>query len=136
MSKKDNINEIKEFIRKREPIFHNRELTNTREDIDNEMHKCYWEISASGKLYTREFVLDYLEERYKNNPVDVMIKENWKILEFDVINLADDVYMATYILDGQIVDGKNRPTRRTTLWKGNIDEGFKILFHQGTVIQF
>lgn len=136
MSKKDNINKIKEFIRKREPIFHNRELTNTREDIDNEMHKCYWEISASGKLYTREFVLDYLEERYKNNPVDVMIKENWKILEFDVINLADDVYMATYILDGQIVDGKNRPTRRTTLWKGNIDEGFKILFHQGTVIQF
>lgn len=76
MSKKDNINEIKEFIRKREPIFHNRELTNTREDIDNEMHKYYWEISASGKLYTREFVLDYLEERYKNNPVDVMIKEN------------------------------------------------------------
>jgi len=129
------INEIKELIKQREPIFHNRKLTNTREQIDNEMHSDFWEISASGKLYTREFVLDYLEERFKNNPIDIMIMEKWEIINFDVRHLADDVYMATYILEGQIFEGKPRSTRRTTLWKGNLNQGFKILFHQGTVVQ-
>ena len=130
-----NINEIKECIRQREPIFHHRHLINTREQIDQEMHADYWEISASGKLYTREFVLDYLEERYKNNPIDVMDLEKWEVINFDVKHLADDVYMATYILEGQIFEGKPRTTRRTTLWKGNLVQGFKILFHQGTVVR-
>lgn len=125
-----NVEDIKDFLKKREPIFHHREFTNTREDVDNEMHNDFWEISASGKLYNRDFVLDYLEDRYKNEPVDEMILENWKILDFDVRHLADDIYMATYILDGQ-----NRFTRRMTLWKGNLDKGFKILYHQGTVIK-
>lgn len=129
------INEIKAFIRKREPIFHNRELTNTRADVDNEMHRDFWEISASGKLYTRDFVLDYLTERYKKEATDMMEAEDWKVIDFDVKHIADDVYMASYILEGQIFEGKNRTTRRTTLWKGSLDEGFKILFHQGTVIQ-
>jgi hypothetical protein len=98
--------------------------------VDNEMYPDFWEISASGKLYTRDFVLSYLEERYKNEPIDEMIKENWKILDFDVKYLGGNVYMANYILDGQ-----NRLTRRTTLWKGDMDKGFKILYHQGTIIK-
>jgi len=131
----DNIDEVKAFIRNREPIFHNRELTNTREDLDQEMHQDFWEISASGKFYTRDFVLDYLEQRYEDNDVDVMIKENWQLIDFNVSHLAGDVFMASYILDGQIVDGQNRQTRRTTLWKGNLIDGFKILYHQGTIMQ-
>ena len=122
--------EIKEYLMKREPIFHHREYTNNRETVDNKMHSDFWEISASGKLYTRDFVLDYLEERYKNEPIDEMIRENWKVLDFSVKQLSEDLYMVNYILDGQ-----NRLTRRTTMWKGNINEGFKMLFHQGTVIK-
>ena len=131
----DNIDEVKKFIRNREPIFHNRKLLNTREDREKEMHEDFWEISASGKFFSRSFVLDALEQRYKHETADVMIAENWQIIDFDVRHLAGNVYMATYILDGQIVNGKNRPTRRTTLWKGSLEEGFKILYHQGTVIQ-
>ena len=126
----DNIEEVRKYLEKREPIFHHREYTNTRGSVDNEMHADFFEISASGKLYTRDFVLNYLEERYKKEPVDEMIRENWKILNFNAELLADDIYMATYILDGQ-----NRLTRRMTLWKGNLDDGFKILYHQGTVIK-
>ena len=130
----DNSDKVSEYIRNREPIFHNREILNTREDIDNEMHENFWEISASGKLYTRDFVLDYLEQRYKDDDVDVMIKENWQLIDFNVRHITGDVFMASYVLDGQIVDGKNRKTKRTTLWKGNLKDGFKILYHQGTII--
>ena len=126
----DNIEKVKEFLRNREPIFHHRDLTNTREEADNEMHKDYWEIGASGKLYTRGFILNFLEERYKNEMIDEMVTENWKITEFKVQHLAGDIYMATYILNGQ-----NRLTRRTTLWKGNLNKGFQALYHQGTIMQ-
>ena len=131
----DSLKAVKEFIRNREPIFHNRKLTNTYEDIDNEMHADFWEISASGKIYTREFVLNYLTKRYANEAIDTMELENWQVVNFDVSQLADDLFMATYTLKGQIFEGKKRSSRRTTLWKGNMNDGFKILFHQGTVIK-
>ena len=125
----NNIEEIKRLLRAREPIFHHREITNSREEADREMDENYWEIGASGRQYTRDFVLGYLEERYRNEKIDEMITENWNITDFNVQHLAGDVYMATYTLDGQ-----NRLTRRTTLWKGSLKTGFKILYHQGTVI--
>ena len=131
----DNLEAVKEFIRNREPIFHNRKLTNTYEDIDNEMHADFWEVSASGNVYAREYVLDYLTKRYANETIDPMELENWQVVNFDVVKLAKDLFMATYTLEGQIFEGKKRNSRRTTLWKGNMNDGFKILFHQGTVIK-
>lgn len=37
----NNLNKVKNFIRKREPIFHNREFTNSRKDVDNEIHNDF-----------------------------------------------------------------------------------------------
>ncbi len=123
------IGQIRKELIKMEPIFHHRDITNSREDVDKIMHEDFWEISASGKLYTREFVLDHLEKRYREEDVDEMVRENWQVIDFEVRQIGEDVYMATYILDGQ-----GRLTRRTTLWKGSLPEGFKILYHQGTII--
>lgn len=129
------LEQITKHIREREPIFHNLELTNDLESLEKEIHKDFFEISGSGKYFTREFVIETLLERYKNNTVDVMEKENWNIVDFQVRQLSEDLYMASYILEGQMYEGKPRSTRRTTLWKGNLEDGFQILFHQGTTIQ-
>ena len=126
----EEIKEIEKVLRLREPIFHNRSLTNSRTDVENETLEDYWEISASGKYYSRKFVLDYLEERYNKEPVDASELENWQVKDFKVEQLA------TYILVGQnsLNDGKPRTTRRATIWKGDLKTGFKIKYHQGTVV--
>ena len=132
----EEIKEIEKVLRLREPIFHNRSLTNSRVDVENETLEDYWEISASGKYYSRQFVLDYLEERYNKESVDASELENWQVKDFKVEKLAEDVFLATYILIGQNSEngGVPRTTRRATIWKGNLKTGFKIKYHQGTVV--
>ena len=132
----EEIKEIEKVLRLREPIFHNRSLTNSRVDVENETLEDYWEISASGKYYSRQFVLDYLEERYNKESVDASELENWQVKDFKVEKLAEDVFLATYILIGQNSEngGGPRTTRRATIWKGNLKTGFKIKYHQGTVV--
>jgi hypothetical protein len=47
-----------------EPIFHRPELGTTRADFENMMMADFWEVGASGRRYSRDYVLDTLEERY------------------------------------------------------------------------
>ena len=109
----EDIKEIEKVLRLHEPIFHNRSLTNSRADVENETLEDYWEISASGKYYSRQFVLDYLEERYNKEPVDASEFENWQVKDFKVEKLAEDVFLATYILVGQYAEnGGQRPQHR------------------------
>ena len=125
----DKIKEIENYIKKREPIFHHREFTNSRQDILNETTEDYFEISANGCDYSREFVVDYLEKRYKEEPVDEMEKENWQIKNFKIKKIANELYLVNYTLHGQ-----GRVTKRGEIWKGNLKNGLKILYHQGTVV--
>ncbi len=112
-------------LQAREPIFHRPEFGTTRADFDRMMAPAFCEIGASGRLYTREFVLDLLTERHAQPHDDV-----WETSEFRCRPLAEEVYMLTYTL---LQDGQ-RKTRRTTIWQRTL-EGWKILFHQGTIVQ-
>ena len=125
----ENLEDVKNYILLREPIFHHREFTNCREDVEKETTEDYFEISASGCDYSREFVLDYLEKRYKENPVDDMVKDNWKVKDFKIKKIADELYLINYTLYGQ-----NRVTKRGEIWKGNLKDGLKIMYHQGTIV--
>jgi hypothetical protein len=49
--------------------------------------------------------------------------------DFHCQKLATDLYLLTYTLTQQ----KTRKTRRSTIWQKTA-EGWKIVFHQGTVI--
>jgi hypothetical protein len=69
-------------------------------------------------------VLDVLEERYKKPPV-----EDWETSGFHCRELAVDLYLLTYTL---VLD--RRRTRREAIWQHASDE-WKILYHQGTVVQ-
>ena len=83
----------------------------------------FWEVGASGRRFSRKFVLDTLEDRYRNHSEDV-----WELGDFHCVEIATDNYLATYTL----IQGE-RVTRRATLWR-RTPQGWQIVYHQGTVV--
>ncbi|MBP2560443.1 hypothetical protein J2857_003212 [Neorhizobium galegae] len=107
----------------REPIFHRREYGTSREALEAMTDEAFWEIGASGRVYQREFVIANLLERYREpEPHD------WPCRDFTINRLAEDLYHLSYILEEP-----DRLTRRSTFWRSTA-AGWKIVFHQGTVI--
>lgn len=111
-------------LQTREPIFHRPEFGTTRGDFERMTDADFWEVGASGQCYSRAFVLDELEKRHAAPHAD-----NWKISNFACRRLADNLYLVTYTL----IQDQIRITRRSTIWKRSAD-GWKILYHQGTVV--
>jgi hypothetical protein len=111
-------------LQAREPIFHHPELGTTRADFESMMVADFWEVGASGRRYSRESVMAELQRRYAGEYVD-----RWETRDFHCRRLAEDVYLLTYTL----FQGE-RKTRRSTIWQ-NTPAGWKIVFHQGTVVQ-
>lgn len=120
------IDQVLEELKKREPIFHREEFGRTRADFEKMMDKDFWEVGASGNIYTKEVVLDVLEERYSN-----AYEENWQTKDFKCQALAENVYLLTYTL----IQNATRVTRRSTIWKLEGGRDWKIAYHQGTVVQ-
>ena len=108
-----------------EPIFHRPAHAGTMQDFDRLMAPDYWEIGASGKRYTRAFILHTLAD---NPPVDAATA-NWQASDFHLRRVSPDTYLLTYTLD-QV----GRLTRRATIWRST-SGGWQILYHQGTLIQ-
>jgi hypothetical protein len=81
-------------------------------------------VGASGRRYSREFILKGLEEKL---PVDAA-EAGWSCSEFGLRRVGPEIYLLTYTLDQA-----GRITRRSTVWQ-KTGEGWRILFHQGTVV--
>ena len=114
---------VLEELRRREPIFHRPEFGVTRADHRAMTAEDFWEVGASGSRYSREYVLDVLDERQRNPQPDP-----WETSGFHCRRLADAVYLLTYTLrQGE------RVTRRATVWRRDPD-GWKIVYHQGTLV--
>jgi hypothetical protein len=116
---------ILEELKSREPIFHRPEFGTTRADFESMMHVDFCEIGASGRRYSREYVLSELVQRHKHPHPDA-----WETSEFHCRRLAPDVYLLTYTL----IQNKIRKTRRSTIWH-RTEMGWKIMFHQGTIVE-
>jgi predicted nucleotidyltransferase len=60
-------NKILEELKSREPIFHHPEkFGKTKQDIENQMCDEFWEVGASGNVYTKQDVIETLLERYND----------------------------------------------------------------------
>lgn len=79
---------VLEELRAREPIFHRPEFGTTRADHEAMLDEGFWDVGASGKRYSREFVLAVLEER-RRNPVE----ERWETRNFHCRTLGADTYL-------------------------------------------
>ena len=115
--------EILEDLKRREPIFHRPEFGTSRADFESMMHPEFWEIGASGRRYSRDYVLAELDRRHRHPAEDV-----WETSDFHCRRLATDVYLLTYTL----IQNKIRKTRRSIIWQ-HTEVGWKIIFHQGTM---
>jgi len=110
----------------REPIFHRTVDGTTRRDWEAMMAADYWEVGASGTVYTRSDVLATLEARYADaayNPMAGLLVE-----DFAVRHLEGSTWLARYLLH----QGE-RLTRRASVWRYDGDR-WVLLYHQGTVI--
>ena len=67
---------LKELMQ-REPIFHRPEFGTTRQDFEKMTEAAFWEVGASGRRYSREYILDLLEQRSENP-----IQDNWEAKDF------------------------------------------------------
>jgi hypothetical protein len=108
----------------REPIFHRPEWGTTRADLERMTCDDFWEVGASGRCYSRAYVLDELEKRLAAPHDDL-----WETSGMTCRELAPDVYLLTYTL----LQNGARKTRRSTIWRRTA-EGWKIVFHQGTMV--
>lgn len=112
-------------LKRREPIFHHPdEFGRTRQDILNMTCEGFWEVGASGTIYTREEVIETLLARY----TDPTYIDEWETKDFKLNVIAPNSYLLTYLL----FQGE-RVTRRATLWRYQ-DNEWKIVYHQGTLV--
>lgn len=93
--------------------------------LENATVDGFWEVGASGRRYNREFVMNELDRRLKSPSVNA-----WTYSDAHCRQLASDVFLLTYSL----VQDNGRLTRRSTIWQ-RFPAGWKIVFHQGTVVQ-
>ncbi len=110
----------------REPIFHRPEVGTTRADYERMTADDFWEVGASGRRYSRAFVLDLLEQR----AVAASAEQELEASEFCCRRLAGELYLLTYTL----VQNRTRKTRRSTIWQ-RTPSGWQIVFHQGTIVK-
>lgn len=115
---------VLEELKRREPIFHTAEFGMSPAEFEKAMAPDYWETGASGRRYSRAFILSELNRQ----PSIDAAAAGWQTYDHAVWLLGPDVYLMTYTL-GQ----PERITRRATVWQ-RTSEGWRILYHQGTII--
>jgi hypothetical protein len=110
-------------LRELEPIFHTAAYGPARQDAECFVDENFWEVGGSGTVYSRDVVLQVVQERLaKGAP------ENIPLEDFQCREVGAGVFLVTYVLHQP-----DRPTRRSTLWR-SMPEGWKMLYHQGTPI--
>ena len=115
---------ILEELRSREPIFHTERFGRTLEDFERSTAADFWEVGASGRRYSRAFILQMC---CREELVDADAA-GWRASEFGLRRLGPDCFLLTYTLDQQ-----GRMSRRATVWERAVD-GWRILYHQGTIV--
>lgn len=115
---------ILEELRSREPIFHNENFGRTLEDFERSTAPDFWEVGASGRRYSRSFIL----QMQSRNELVNADSAGWKASGFGLRRLGPECYLLTYTLDQA-----GRLTRRATIWEKSTG-GWCILYHQGTIV--
>ncbi len=113
-------------LKSREPIFHHPDkFGKTKQDILAQMADEFWEVGASGNIYTKQEVVEELLKRYS----DPDYQDIWSAADFKLTQIAVNNYLLTY----NLLQDNVRKTRRATIWR-KISKQWQIVYHQGTVV--
>lgn len=116
-------------LREREPVFHRLPPGTTREDLEPRLTSNFFEIGASGRIYSRDRVIETVIDRYERGEGEM----EHTISEFVCEQVADHVFLTTYLLSQP--DGpETRTTRRATLWT-DAQGRWQVVYHQGTMAE-
>jgi hypothetical protein len=124
----ESLNDITASLRSREPVFHCEPAGSDRAHFEAMLVEDYFEVGASGRVYTRERVIETAVDRYERDDPGV---DN-ELEDFLVLPIGDHLFLATYTLHQP--DGHStRTTRRSTIWT---DAGslWQVVYHQGTIV--
>ena len=108
----------------REPLYHREEFGVTQQDYERMTDPDFWEVGASGRRYSRDYVIETLVSRHKHPTYGT-----WHIEDFQCRKIADECYLATYTLFQN-----DRESRRSTIWR-RCNGDWKIFYHQGTMVE-
>ena len=113
-------------LKSREPIFHHPDkFGHSREDISAQMDADFWQVGASGNIYTKQEVMEELLKRYN----DPNYQDVWSAADFKLTQIAANNYLLTY----NLLQDNIRKTRRSTIWR-KAGKQWKIVYHQGTIV--
>lgn len=116
-------------LREREPVFHREPREGGREHLDAMMVADFFEIGASGRVYSREHVLERVLSRWERDEPEMAME----VEEFVVRQIGPHAYLVTYTM--QQPDGHaTRTTRRATVWTDRADR-WQVIYHQGTLAE-
>ena len=115
---------VLEKLKQLEPLIYAANDGKQHEYFDQLLAPEFWEVGASGKKYSRQFVLDVLDERQRNP-----VAEAWQATNFYLQEVAANTFLLTYTLQQS-----TRTTRRSTLWR-DTPTGWNLVYHQGTVVE-
>ena len=115
---------ILEQLRPLEPIFHTPDFGLEPADSARRTAPDYWEVGASGRRYSRDFIL----QTFADNPPANAATLRWRASGLALRQLCPD----TLLLMLQ-PPPEDRLTRRSTLWQ-RTPTGWQILYHQGTIV--
>lgn len=110
-------------IKPLEPLIYVANAGANRAFFDALLAPDFWEIAASGKRYSRAYVLSELEKRQQNP-----YPQAWHTTDHYLQRITDQLYLYTYTL--------HQPTRisqRTSLWC-KTEASLQLLYHQGTIV--
>jgi len=96
----------------------------TPAQLANLLADDFLEIGASGSVYDKVSVIQGLSE-------DVFVR--FEISEFRTQALGQSHALATYVLTKTDASGRKERSRRSSIWK-SVSGGWRLLFHQGTVL--
>jgi hypothetical protein len=120
--------EIVDALNEREPIFHNDPPGADRTYLEELIAEDYFEVGGSGRIYSRERVIETVVDRYDREEPAV----EYKVEDFAVREISAQIFLATYTLSQP--DGhETRVTRRSTIWT-NAAGRWQVVYHQGTVV--
>ena len=108
--------EILAQLIRREPIFHRPEFGMTRADFENMTTQDYWEVGASGRRYSRNYVLDILEERFQQDQSG----DIWETSDFYCKRLVLQRYVLTICFDIGTFGHDRKPDRQVSSTFGAI----------------
>lgn len=111
-----------------EPLFHHPEVTGReRADLEAFAAPDFWEVGASGAVYSRERVMEIVGERYADGG-----GQDGQTMPVDDVRCRA-LGPGTYLLTYRLRQGE-RVTRRVSVWeRADSLLGWRVVYHQGTV---